>query len=129
LRFSDAVDVEVVTLPVGDYSLAGFSADVAIERKSLGDFVACCTSDRERFESQIERLAKYRHAALVIETDWQTLACGAYRSRANPKSITGSLLAIMHDNRLPVLLAGDAAGAAEVVERLLLRVAKYGVAA
>ncbi len=52
-----------------------------------------------------------------------------YISHANPRSITGSLLAFMHDNRLPVLLAGDARGAAEVVERLLLRVARNGVAA
>jgi ERCC4-type nuclease len=129
LRFSDAVETELVTLPAGDYSLAGYTADVAIERKSLPDFVACCTSDRERFEDQIARLAKYQHAALVIETDWATLSAGAYRSQAHPRSITGSLLALMHDNRLPVLLAGDAAGAAEVVERLLLRVAKIGVVA
>lgn len=127
LRFSDAVDVELVTLETGDYSLQGFTADVAIERKSLGDFVQCCTHDRERFEEQIERLAKYQHAALVIETDWATLSAGAYRSHANPRSITGSLLALMHDHRLPVLLAGDARGAAEVVERILCRVAKNGV--
>lgn len=127
LRFSDAVETELVLLPTGDYSLAGFTDCIAIERKSLGDFVACCTHERERFEEQIERLAKYQHPALVIETDWTTLACGAYRSRAHPRSVTGTLLAMAHDHRLPVFLAGDASGAAEVVERLLLRVARDGV--
>lgn len=127
LRFSDAVTTELVTLPTGDYSLQGFTESVAIERKSLADFVACCTHDRERFEEQIERLAKYQHPALVIETDWATLACGAYRSRAHPRSVTGTLLAMAHDHRLPVFLAGDASGAAEEVERLLLRVARGGV--
>lgn len=127
LRFSDAVDVEVVTLPTGDYSLRGFTDSVAIERKSLGDFVACCTHDRERFEEQIERLARFQHPALVIESDWATLACGGYRSKAHPRSVTGTLLAMAHDHRLPVFLAGDASGAAEVVERLLLRVARDGV--
>ena len=129
LVFSDAVETELVTLETGDYSLAGFTHSVRVERKSLADFVSCCTHDRERFEEQIDRLAKYQHAALVIESDWATLSSGAYRSHANPRSITGSLLALMHDNRLPVLLAGDAAGAAEVVERILLRVARNGVAA
>jgi DNA excision repair protein ERCC-4 len=127
LVMSDAVTTEVVLLPVGDYSLRGFTESVAIERKSLGDFVACCTHERERFEEQIQRLAKYQHPALVIETDWATLACGGYRSRAHPRSITGTLLAIAHDHRLPVYLAGDAGGAAEITERLLLRVARDGV--
>jgi ERCC4-type nuclease len=121
LKFSDAVDVENCTLETGDYSLREMSELVRIERKSLGDFVACCTHERERFEEQVERLARYQHAAIVIEADWMTLSAGAYRSHANPRSITGSLLAFMNDHRLPVLLCGDAAGAAEAVERMLVR--------
>jgi len=128
LKFSPAVETELVTLPVGDYSVKGYTDAIVVERKSLSDYVACCTHERERFEEQIQRLATFQHPALVIETDWATLSCGAYRSRAHPRSVTGTLLAMAHDFRLPTYLAGDAAGAAEVVERLLLRVARDGVA-
>lgn len=128
LRFSPAVDVEVVTLTTGDYSLRGFTEHVAIERKSAADFVACCGPERERFIEQCQRLARYPVKALVIESTWELLAAGAYVSRMHPRSVTGTLLALMVDYGLPVLLATDSGGAAESVERILCRVARNGVA-
>jgi ERCC4-type nuclease len=127
LRFSGAVQTEVVTLPAGDYSLRGFTEHVAIERKSAADFVACCGPERERFLEQCQRLARYQVRALVIESTWEALGAGAYRSNMNPRSVTGTLLALMVDYGLPVLLATDSGGAAEAVERMLVRVAKNGV--
>jgi ERCC4-type nuclease len=128
LLFSDAVDVERgVTLPSGDYSLRGFTEHVAIERKSKADFVACVGAERERFIAQMERLAKYQVRALVIEASLAELSAGAYRSNTNPKSVTGTLLALVVDLGIPTLLAGDARAAAEVVERMLTRVAKNGI--
>jgi ERCC4-type nuclease len=121
LRFSADVDVALVTLPTGDYSLRGFTDTVAIERKSASDFVACVGPERERFLEQCQRLAGYPVRAVVIESTWEELSAGAYRSATNPKSVTGTALAIMADYGMPVLLAGDAQGAAEAVERLLVR--------
>jgi DNA excision repair protein ERCC-4 len=127
LRFSDAVDVETVTLETGDYSLRGFSDSVRVERKSKADLVACVGPERERFLDQMQRLARYQVRALVVEASWAELAAGAYRSNTNPKSVTGTLLALMTDLAVPVLLAGDSRAAAEAVERLLTRVARNGV--
>jgi ERCC4-type nuclease len=121
LRFSDAVDVELVTLPAGDYSLRGLTDTVAIERKSAADFVQCVGPERERFLEQCQLLASYPVRAVVIESTWEELSAGAYRSNTNPKSVTGTALAIMADYSLPVLLAGDTSGAAEAVERMLVR--------
>ncbi|RPH47035.1 MAG: hypothetical protein EHM91_06585, partial [Planctomycetota bacterium] len=43
-------------LPAGDYSIAGHETAVAIERKSLGDFVTSVIHERERFERELARL-------------------------------------------------------------------------
>jgi DNA excision repair protein ERCC-4 len=127
LKFSDAVTTESVLLETGDYSLAGFTAELAIERKSAADFVACCGPERERFMEQMQRLAGYQVRALVVEASWEELAAGAYRSNMNPKSVTGTLLALVVDYGVPVLLVGSAAGASGAVERMLCRVARDGV--
>jgi DNA excision repair protein ERCC-4 len=129
LRFSSAVDVERVTLETGDYSLAGHTAEVRIERKSVPDFVACVGPERERFLEQMKRLAGYGVRALVIEGSWAQLSSGSYRSNTRPQSVTGTLLALVTDLGLPILLAEDARGAAECVERMLIRVHKKALAA
>ena len=127
LTFSDDVDVEVCGLETGDYSLQGFTDSVRVERKSKADLVACVGPERERFLEQMTRLAGYPVRALVVEASWAELAAGAYRSAMNPRSVTGTLLALVVDRGIPVLLVGSAREAAEAVERMLLRVAKNGV--
>lgn len=122
LRFSVNVDTESASLETGDYSVAGHTARVRLERKSVSDFVACVGPERERFLEQMQRLAKYEVRALVIEGSWAQLSSGAYRSSTRPQSVTGTLLALVADLGLPVLLADDARGAAEIVERILTRI-------
>jgi ERCC4-type nuclease len=122
LVFSPNVDVETVTLETGDYSVKGCSALVRIERKSAADLVQCVGPERERFLEQMQRLSRYRVKALVVESSWEELAAGRYRSNTNPRSVTGTLLALVTDYSIPVMLCGDARGAAEVVERMLVRV-------
>ena len=40
--FPDGVLIERGTLATGDYTLAGLENIVAVERKSLADFISCC---------------------------------------------------------------------------------------
>jgi DNA excision repair protein ERCC-4 len=127
LEFSAEVDVETVTLETGDYSLVGFTDSVRVERKSKSDLVACVGPERERFLEQMTRLANYRVRALVVEASWEELAAGVYRSNMNPRSVTGTLLALVVDSGIPVLLVGSAKEAGEAVERIMLRIAKNGV--
>ena len=59
-RFSDRVVVIRRKLDAGDYS-AGLTPDgdplpVVVERKTLPDFVACTTWERDRFVRCLERL-------------------------------------------------------------------------
>jgi len=124
LRFSPAVEVEVVTLPVGDYSIRGCTETVALERKRLGELATCCGADRERFLEQLERLRGYPVRALIIEADLDGVLTKSYRSEINPLSVLGTLIKASSDWQIPIWMCGDARNAALVVERMLLRVAK-----
>lgn len=121
LRFSDHVDIEVATLPTGDYSLAGFTDRVAIERKSLPDLVACVGPERERFMDCCRRLRDYDLCAVVVEAALDDVLAHVYRSRTHPQSVVGTTVAIQVDYGVPTIWAGDARNAANIVERLLTR--------
>lgn len=101
--------VETVSfgLQVGDYSVLGLETRVAIERKSLEDFVGSVTFGRERFWRELEKLRTYEVRAVIVEAMLLDVAGGHYRSRATPASILASSLAITVDFGIPVLWAGD----------------------
>ncbi len=122
--FSAAVSVEVVTLPTGDYSLAGFSDKVCVERKSLPDLVACVGPERDRFMDCARRMQAYPFRLLVVEASVADALAGAYRSRTNPQSVIGTTLALMADYNVPTLWAGDAQTAANMIERMFIRIAR-----
>lgn len=87
-------EVKVATLTTGDYSLEGLEAQVTVERKSLTDAFGTFGGQRERFIRELERMATYKYAAVVIEADWPTI----YNfpppfSELHPKSIRGSVIA------------------------------------
>lgn len=103
--------VEVGGLDTGDYSLAGLTDRVAVERKSLSDLVACLGRERERFERELQRAAALDAFAVVVEASWAELAAGNYRSQLNPHSACQSVLAFTARYRVPFLFAGSRAGA------------------
>lgn len=101
--------VEVIpgTLTAGDYSIPGFTDEVAIERKELGDLIGCLTHDRDRFTRELERLRGYQSAALLIEAPYSVIKAGRYRSKMNPDAAIQSILSIMQHYRMPVFFAAD----------------------
>lgn len=103
--------VELTTVDCGDYSLAGLADQVAVERKSLPDLVACLGRERERFERELQRAAALDAFAVVVEASWAELAGGQYRSQMNPHSACQSVLAFMARYRVPFMFAGSRAGA------------------
>ncbi len=106
------------TLTTGDYSVRCLEGVVAIERKSLGDLLSCIGTERERFEKEIMRLLAYPVRALVIESTWEVLESGSWRSRVSPKAAVGSVLGWAAQG-LPVFLVGDHERAGRFVSRLL----------
>jgi ERCC4-type nuclease len=85
--------VEVATLAYGDYSLLNpdLRHEVAIERKSLPDFVACCGRERERFERELIALRGYRYAYIVGEFGLRDILGHEYRSQISPNAVLSSI--------------------------------------
>lgn len=87
-RYPMAVQTTVGTLTSGDYSLVGFEKEVAVERKSKADLFNTMGQSRARFQREIERLAEFKFAVIVIEAEWsEILADPPARSRLNPVTI------------------------------------------
>ena len=116
----EGVEVKTGTLAVADYSLAGLTDRVAVERKELTDLVQCLGRERERFERELQRGAALDAFAVVVESSWADLAGGQYRSRLNPHAACQSVAAFMGRYRVPFLFAGSRA-AAEYVTWSFLR--------
>lgn len=114
---------EVGTLPTGDYSLRGMENSIAIERKSLPDFLSCVGRNRERFEREVQRLLAYPTRALVIESTWYEIETGNYKSEVHPRAATGSIIGWIARG-LPVVLARNHANAGQLVQRLLFTTAR-----
>ena len=100
------IETERGTLSLGDYSLAGLTDRVAVERKSLADLVMCLGKERERFQRELMRAAALEAFCVVVEASWQDLAAGRYRSKLSPASGMASVLACMARHRVPFLFAG-----------------------
>lgn len=68
---------------------------VAIERKmSLDELAACLTTQRDRFQRELERLAEdgIKTYLLVEKSSWEDVYNGRYRSKMSPASLLGSIL-------------------------------------
>ncbi len=122
LRFSGGVMVERATLPTGDYSLRGFTDFVAIERKTIHDLVRCVGPERPRFMDCCRRLQAYELRAIVVEASLDDVLAHAYGSATHPQSVIGTVLALHVDYAVPTIWAGNANNAANIVERMLVRV-------
>lgn len=94
----DGYECELVTLPVGDYGIKGFSdwnnPGLIIERKSVVDLAQSLGRGRERFKREIQKMRAFRSAWILIEGPRNEVELGLYESRINPKSILASLDAI-----------------------------------
>lgn len=114
-------DVQVAkgSLATGDYSLAGLTDKVAIERKSLPDLVLCLGRERERFERELIRGQGLECFTVVVEANWQELAQGKYRSMLKPHSACQSIAAFTARYGTPFFFAGTHKGAEYLTWSLL----------
>jgi ERCC4-type nuclease len=108
LEFSSDVVVERVTLPIGDYSIAGHSDRIVFKRKSVCDLVRCCKIDRKRFIDECRRLGEFERAAIVADsTILLDIAGWNYRGATGPRSILGTINTVWLDYGVPVFEARE----------------------
>jgi DNA excision repair protein ERCC-4 len=117
---SRLVVVERLALPAGDYSVAGLEGVVAVERKTLDDFVSTVIHQRERFRRELLKLAAYRAACVVVEAGLLEVLQGRYRGDAHPNAVLGSALSITLDYRIPVFFCSSRQAACHFVQAYLL---------
>ena len=108
------------TLPVGDYSLPGFTDRAAIERKSLNDLIGCLMGkDRQRFERELRKGRAYDLLCVVVEASLSDVSQGSYRSEMKPHAALQSIITFQVRYRTPFVWAGNRAGAEYVTFSML----------
>jgi ERCC4-type nuclease len=107
-------------LQAGDYSIAGLEDQVAVERKSLDDFVSTVIHRRRRFREELRKLSHYRAACVVVEAELLDLLGKRYRGEARPEAVVGSTLSILLDYGVPVMFCGNRQAARHFTQAFLL---------
>jgi len=118
---SGCTEVVRRALPAGDYSVEGHEDSVAVERKTLEDFVSTVIRSRKRFTKELRRLSEYDAACVVVEADLRDILGGRYRSGAHPNAVLGALLSIVVDFGIPVFFCSDRQATCRFVEEFLHR--------
>jgi ERCC4-type nuclease len=115
-------------LPAGDYSVEGLEGRVAVERKTLDDFVSTVIHSRSRFREELRKLGGYRAACVVVEAGLLDLLKQQYRGEAHPNAVLGNALSIILDFGVPVFFCSSRQAACEFVQAYLLAAhARWGV--
>lgn len=113
-------------LKVGDYSLVGFESLVAIERKSKSDAWNCVAGERDRFIRELEKLAQYDRAAIVIECALAEFCVRpAQLQRVSPATAVGSFISWSVQYNIPVFWCDNRAYAERVTLRFLMSWLKH----
>ena len=93
-------------LPVGDYSVLGYETRVAIERKTLADYISTVIHSRDRFSRELQTLARYDLSAVVVEATLEDVLAHRYTANVSPESIWGATVSIIADRGVPVYWCG-----------------------
>ena len=107
-------------LPAGDYSVDRIEACVAVERKTLDDFVSTVIHSRERFRAELRKLGAYRAACVVVEAGITDILQRRYRGEAHPNAVLGNALSIILDYGVPVFFCANRQAACHFVQAYLL---------
>jgi len=107
-------------LPAGDYSVDGLEACVAVERKTLDDFVSTVIHSRARFREELRKLAGYRAACVVVEAGLIDVLQKRYRGGAHPNAVLGNALSLILDYGVPVFFCTTRQASCQFVQAYLL---------
>jgi DNA excision repair protein ERCC-4 len=107
-------------LPAGDYSVEGLEECVAVERKTLDDFVSTVIHSRSRFREELRKLGGYQAACVVVEAGLMDVMQKRYRGEAHPNAVLGNALSIILDYGVPVFFCSNRQAACHFVQAYLL---------
>ncbi len=105
-------------LDAGDYSIVGFESQVAVERKSLPDFIHTIIRQRQRFYRELEKLMTFSSACIVVEANFRDLIEGNFRSDVHANALIGAVASISA-GFVPVYFCSDRQASCRFVEEYL----------
>jgi ERCC4-type nuclease len=108
--YSFSCDEVITKLDAGDYSVVGFEHRVAVERKSLRDFVGTIIHDFDRFARELAKLSAMEAACIVVEADLRAMLVGEHHDvlrAVAPHSLLGASTYIGIKYRVPVYWCGS----------------------
>ncbi len=112
--YTFACEVVKAKLDAGDYSVVGFEHRVAVERKSLRDFVGTVIHDFDRFVRELQKLSGMEAACIVVEADLTAVLCGQHAEALRavaPQFIAWCVHIHWHQVWVPVYWCGSRPGA------------------
>ena len=115
--------MEPGTLDTGDYTVKGLERFIAIERKSLSDFLGCIGQERERFQRECQRLLGYETRAIIVEASWQDLERGEWKNKLDPQHVMGSALGWIAAG-IPIIFGGNRTSCEKIAARMLFIAAR-----
>ena len=104
-EYSFACETVRRKLDAGDYSVVGLEHRVAVERKSLSDFVHTVIHDAARFAAELQKLAGMDAASVVVEANLDDVLRGRHGDvlrSVDPQAVLGAALHIALHWRVPV---------------------------
>ena len=124
-QFDKDVNIVKTKLEVGDYSLKGLEHLVAVERKSLDDFVGSIIHNKLRFKHNLIDLSRMDHKAIVVEASLRDVFMHRYKSKTHNQVVFGMVAAITGKWRIPVFFWENHAYAQMMVEKYLKTIWDY----
>jgi ERCC4-type nuclease len=111
------IEVEIKELKVADYIVN----DVAIERKTVPDFISSMLS--KRLTNQLDGLQQYKNRILIIEgiDEHELYSNGVPDTGIHPNAIRGFLLSIILEHRTPIIFTKDSEDTARFISVLTKR--------
>ena len=116
-------------LDAGDYAVAGLEGRIAVERKSLSDFVHTVIHDADRFRAELQKLSEMDLACVVVEADLDDVLRGLRQAdlrSVSPQSVLGAALHIAVRQRVPVYWCGSRQAACAFTEAFLRMAVREG---
>ena len=95
----------------------------ALERKSESDLLGCIGIERDRFDREIMRLLAYPVRGLIIESTWERIEAGNWRSKITPAAALGSLLG-WGAMGIPIYMVDTHERAGQFIARILFTAAR-----
>ena len=111
-------------LAAGDYSLVGLELRVAIERKSIDDWIGTVLRDRARFYRELQLLRAYDFRCVIIEAGVREIMTEQYKSAVTPAAVMGFVAEVAVAQHVPVYLAGSRAEAQVLAAHFLKMASK-----